>query len=900
MKIDDHDDPESAPTLVPEGLTRAPADGPEAELRQVGPYRLLEKLGEGGMGEVWLAEQSTPVRRRVALKLIKAGMDSREVLARFDSERQALALMNHPSIARVYDAGMTSRGRPYFAMEHVAGEPITDYCDRHRVSLRDRLKLFIAACEGVQHAHQKGVIHRDLKPGNVLVSPVEGKPACKIIDFGVAKATQQRLTQHTYHTHIGTLVGTPEYMSPEQAELTGVDVDTRTDVYSLGIILYELMVGALPFEVSRERSLTHEEVRRRIREDEPPLLSSRVTTLGDRASQAAARRGTVPLSLKRQLRGDLDWITHKALEKDRTRRYGSPMELAADVQRHLDDQPVVAGPPSATYRLAKFVRRHRVGVAAVGAIAAALVAGLGLAIWGLVRAQRAEAAAHREAAVAEQVSDFLVGLFKVSDPTRSKGGSVTAREILDRGARDIDTTLSGQPELRARMLHEIGKTYEGLGLFTESEKVVERSWEILRAELGPRDIQTLEVMRTLGMVRSQAGRLAEAEALLREALDLMRESPGPDDPETLQAMSQLGSVLAGAGKLAEAEPLLRESLERRTRILGPDSEELLVTKRSLAGVLLDQGKTKEAEPLYREALEGLRRRFGEDDPRAITTQNDLGTLLFFEGKVSETEPLFREVLERYRRVVGPDHPLTLTAANNLGVVLARLDRLPETESLYRDVLERRRRLLGDDHPDTLYSVHNMGGLMHDLDRLEESERFHREALERRMKVLGEAHPETLESECDLCLTLHDMRRLVDAELLCRRSWEGRRKLLGDDHPDTLDSGVALSVVIVSAGRYAEAEAALRASVDAYRKSLPENDRRRVTAVTGLGKCLARQGKIEEAEPLLREAATQVVARKGSARRGEKATVEELVKLYERQDRLDEAAQWRAKLSRRAS
>ena len=348
-------------------------DSPDLPER-VGPYRILERLGEGGMGVVYLAEQTRPVRRKVALKVIKQGMDTKQVVARFEAERQALAMMDHASVAKVFDAGTTPHGRPYFVMEYVKGVPITEHCDRHRLSNRERLDLFMQVCEGVQHAHQKAIIHRDLKPSNVLVSEQDGKRLPKIIDFGVAKATAQKLTEKTMFTELGVLIGTPEYMSPEQAELTGEDVDTRTDVYSLGVILYELLVGALPFDSKDLRSGGYEGIRKKIREEEPHKPSKRLSTLGDKSTESATCRRVDLPTLQRQLRGDLDWITMRALEKDRSRRYGSPMEFAADIERYLKHEPVLASPPSAIYRTRKFVRRHRAGVAVVATGLLVLVA----------------------------------------------------------------------------------------------------------------------------------------------------------------------------------------------------------------------------------------------------------------------------------------------------------------------------------------------------------------------------------------------------------------------------------------------------------------------------------------------------------------------------------------------
>ena len=362
--------------------------------------RLERRLGEGGMGEVWLAEQFEPVRRQVAVKVIKAGMDSKEIVARFESERQALALMDHPAIARVFDGGTTPEGRPFFVMEYVAGLPTTEYCDANTLSTSERLEMLAEVCEGVQHAHQKAVIHRDLKPSNILVTRLDGRAQPKIIDFGIAKAVGYRLTNKTLFTELGVVIGTPEYMSPEQADSTGADVDTRTDVYSLGVVLYELLTGELPFS-SDELRASAEALRRKLRESDPPRPSTRLSKRDDRAAEAARARNTDPGTLCRQLQGDLDAITMRTLEKERARRYGTPSELAADIWRHLRHEPVIARPASAAYRVSKYVRRHRLGVALVTVAALALLCGAGLALWQAGVARRQARIANEQAQVAK-------------------------------------------------------------------------------------------------------------------------------------------------------------------------------------------------------------------------------------------------------------------------------------------------------------------------------------------------------------------------------------------------------------------------------------------------------------------------------------------------------------------
>jgi hypothetical protein len=478
-----------------------------------GRYKLLQRLGEGGMGEVWLAEQTEPVRRQVALKVIKAGMDSAQVIARFEAERQALALMDHPTIATVFDGGTTPQGRLYFAMEYVKGEPITLYCDRQRLNTHQRLELFIQICEGVQHAHQKGIINRDLKPSNVLVMIQGDHPVPKIIDFGVAKATAQHLTERSLFTELGVLIGTPEYMSPEQAEMGALDIDTRTDIYALGVLLYELLTGLLPFDHKELRHAGFSEIQRIIREKEPPRPSTRVAQLGRASTEAANNRRAEPRRLAGELRGDLDWITMRALEKDRTRRYQTANAFALDVRRHLVNEPVSAGPPSAVYRARKFVRRHRFGVIGTATLALLLCAFAAAMAAQAQRIARERDRANREAETAKQVSDFLTDLFQVSDPGESRGRTLTAAEILSTGAARVKDGLRDQPEVQARLMATIGSVYTKLGV------------------------------------------LKEAEPLLKQALDTYTRVAGPDHPDRLATLSRLADVYWYQSQFKVAEPL---------------------------------------------------------------------------------------------------------------------------------------------------------------------------------------------------------------------------------------------------------------------------------------------------------------------------------------------------------
>ncbi|MGB2591944.1 MAG: serine/threonine-protein kinase [Candidatus Acidiferrum sp.] len=713
-----------------------------AGARHIGPYRLLQVLGEGGMGEVWLAEQTAPIQRTVALKLIKAGMDTKAVVARFESERQALALMDHPCIARVFDAGSTAEGRPYFVMEYVPGLPISEYCDKHLLTIRERLELFTQVCEGVQHAHQKAIIHRDLKPSNILVIEQDNKAVPKIIDFGLAKATAQRLTDHTMFTELGMMLGTPAYMSPEQADQREQNVDTRTDVYSLGVILYQLLVGALPFEPKALQAAGLEAVLRVIREQEPPKPSTKIRAMGEGSNISAHNRRTEPRSFARQLQGELDWITMKALEKDRVRRYGTASELAADISRYLRNEPVVAGPATAAYRLKKYAARHRV---ALGAAAVLLLLLAGFAVTQAVELRRITEErnqATRERDRATRITDFMTSMFRVSDPSEARGNSVTAREILDKASANIDTGLAKDPELQAQMMHVMGDVYDNLGLYSRAMPLVQKSVEIRKRVLGPENTDTLKSENNLAILLARSGHYPEAEKLARETLDTSRRVLGPENPLTLGSTSNLAILLDHEGRLAEAEQLDRQALDVSRRVLGPEHPNTLKSMSTLANVVWHEGKLADAEKLDRELLDIRRRVLGPDHPDTLNTMNNLASVLDDEGHYADAEKLYRETLDIQRRVLGPEHPVTLGSMSNLANALDNEGQYSEAEKLCRESLDIRRRVLGPEHPNTLESMGNLAATLTHEGQYDEAEKLDRDVLDIRQRTLGPDNRET--------------------------------------------------------------------------------------------------------------------------------------------------------------
>jgi tetratricopeptide (TPR) repeat protein len=852
-----------------------------------GRYHLREVIGEGGMGAVWRADQTEPVRRPVAVKLIKLGMDTRHVLARFEVERQALALMDHTNIARVLDAGAAPDGRPFFVMDLVPGVPITRYCDDGKLTPRQRLLLFVDVCRAVQHAHQKGVIHRDLKPSNVLVTEEDGKPVPKVIDFGVAKAAGEPLTEQSLATGVGMLVGTPEYMSPEQANFGRLDVDTRADVYALGVLLYELLTGSHPINRAESGRAGVLEVLRLVREVEPPRPSQRLAA--GTPPSVAENRGTDPRRLAALVRGDLDWIVMKCLEKDRGRRYETVNGLATDVERYMAGEPVSAAPPGAAYRMRKFVSRNRAVATAAGLVVGTLLLGIGGTTAGLIRAnearkaeaeradgekrakEAAEKAAEAEKAANDQItrgSDVLRSIFAdlnadtdVADD-RSVREALTAR--LTTAAAQLDGGAVRDPVVLAGLYHTLGESLFGLAHTDRAIGQFEKARDLRTAQLGPDHPDTLRSANEVAKCHFAASRYDRALPLNEESLRRRTATLGPDHPDTLESMNDLANVYFLLGDLDRAISLLEDALRRTQATLGPDHVDAVHCKQNLATVYLSAARrgqsqrVEQAGQLYVEAHQWRVAKLGPDHMHTLASLSGLALYHQAAGRLDQALPLIDEVYRRRTAKFGPDHPQTINALNNLAFGYFTAGRFQEAIPLFEEAVKRYTAKLGPGHNNTLNALFNLA------------------SCHLKLGQPGQALP------------------------LVERTVAGMRKLM-EPNPIGFAASLANTSQRLFEGRqFAAAEPYLRESLAIQEKLQPDGwFTFHVRSL--LGGSLLGQGKLADAEPLLLAGYDGMKQREKSKPQTVRVflpdAADRLVELYERLDRPDEVTKWRAERAR---
>jgi hypothetical protein len=784
-------------------------------------------------------------------------------VARFEAERQALALMDHPNIAKVLDGGATDTGRPYFVMELVQGVPITEFCDKNRLGAEERIKLFIQVCQAIQSAHQKGIIHRDLKPTNILVTLNAGVPHPMVIDFGVAKATQQKLTEKTVFTNYATMIGTPAYMSPEQAEMSRLDVDTRSDIYGLGVLLYELLTGTTPFPEKRLRSAGYQEMQRIIMEEEPERPSTRLR----RASITASRPDSQFLILNSQFSIDLDWIVMKCLEKDRARRYETANGLAADLKRHLDNEPVEARPPTAAYRLQKAIRRNKLAFTAGAAVAAALVVGIGISTWQAVVASRAKTLAKQNlaesqanAALAKQrledseaISKFLTEVFQSPDPARD-GRTITVAETLSNATRKLETELTNQPARRAILQATLARTYYTLSLYREAIPLAEKVRDYYRAACGPDHPDTLKAMGALAMSYDEAGRLDEALKLREEVLALSRKVNGPEHLDTLYAMYNLESSYREAGRRDETLKLEEEVLALFRKVLGPEHADTLGAMNNLALSYDDAGRRDDALKLREEVLSLRRKVNGPEHPDTLKAMLNLAVSYHEAGRLDEAIKLQEQTLTLCRKVLGPEHAGTLGAMNNLAFFYSEFGRRDEALKLREEVLPLYRKVNGPEYPDTLMAMGNLADSYDKAGRRDDALKLHEEGLALRRKVSGPEHPDTLNALEGLADSYEQAGRRDEALKIREEVLALRRKVLGPEHPDTLTAINDLAISIDEAGRRDEALKLREEVVALRRKVLGPEHPRTLNAMPHLVVSYYEVGRLDDAMHIAEEAA----------------------------------------------
>ncbi|MDB4739210.1 serine/threonine-protein kinase, partial [Akkermansiaceae bacterium] len=832
---------------------------------KVGPYTVLEFIGEGGFAEVFLAQQSEPVERKVALKILKSGMSSREVLARFNSERQALAMMQHSGIAKIFDAGIAGNGRSWFSMEYVAGVSITDYSDLNRLGLTGRLSLFSQVCEAVQHAHQKGIIHRDLKPNNILVGLSEGEPKVKVIDFGVAKATGGSLTGQTLFTEKGVLIGTPAYMSPEQAVSTELDIDTRSDVYSLGVVLYELLSGAPPFDPKMLRDAAFGEIHRIIQEEDPVRPSTKSTSVEEAAGIAKARRLSIS-SLSRRLRGDLDWIALKALEKDRTRRYSSVGEFASDLQRYLLSEPVTAGPPSTFYKFRKFAKRNRVSVIAAVAVFCVLVTGIVTTSLQWVRASKAEekVSVEKDKVLAEKerlqkMVDFQADIFTGLD---SEEVGQTLERLLEEAISHRVQSRGGSEE-EADEAIETFKSLSSRGIATDvakrllDEELLSPAVEDISDQISGDPLTAYRLLGALAQVYWDLELLEQAEETLSTVLSLVRSNLGNDHPYTHTVIGNMARLMVRVGNIEGAEVMAREAFERIRALHGNSHEEVASAAIELGNISRAKGELIQAEKIYRNAIKLFNEVPETEDSKRkrIRAQANLGELLRVKGDHEKAGKLLKNALSESQTVLGKDHPLTLRLLNDNALWFENEGDLENAKVLLIEAINTSRSQNGSRSRNTISGLTNLGRILHDQGAFEEAKPILQEAANGLVDSFREgrgSEHEALTAIGRLGTLFYDVGEYALAESYAREALNGRRAIFGNDHIDTINSVSNMGVILWEQDLNQKAEPFLIEAIEGYKRLVGVDAFDTLVTMDILADLLVEEGRFDEATKVLVE------------------------------------------------